>query len=281
MYKINNELRVGEKVNDWTILSERYHDVKGRLAYRCRCVCGKECEVVRGALLARHRVSCGCLRADTKPYTLWGETKTLKEWFKDKRCPVKTTFCLHKRVKQWGFERAMTTPLRERNGAVRYWTYRGEKKTLREWSKDPRCKVAYSSLAQRIYGQKMKFARALTKPPQPRYGFTFTYKGKTKTVREWSKDSRCKVRLSTLRARLLRSKWDIARALITPTDIFFKPATTFTYKGKAKTVREWSRDPRCQVGVHTLRGRLFSLKWDIGRALTAPQKTTGRKRQSR
>lgn len=44
----------------------------------------------------------------------------------------------------------------------------------------------------------------------------FTYKGETKTIAEWSRDSRCKVNIITLSKRLSTYKWSINRALETP-----------------------------------------------------------------
>lgn len=40
--------------------------------------------------------------------------------------------------------------------------------------------------------------------------------------------------------------------------------------GESKTLRDWSRDARCKVGLRTLRNRLSINGWEIERAIATP-----------
>lgn len=80
--------------------------------------------------------------------TLWGETKTLREWYRDPRsqCLVYTT--LEARVKAgWDLERALTSPPRVYTSTM--CEAFGEEKSLRRWSMDHRCVVPYNTLYTR------------------------------------------------------------------------------------------------------------------------------------
>lgn len=57
--------------------------------------------------------------------------------------------------------------------------------------------------------------RPADRPALPR-GTTFTLWGKTQTLPEWSRDSRCKVGYPLLKARVRTERWPLERALTTP-----------------------------------------------------------------
>lgn len=44
------------------------------------------------------------------------------------------------------------------------WTAFGESKSLKEWAKDPRCKVCFSTLLSRVTKYRWPIERAITEP---------------------------------------------------------------------------------------------------------------------
>lgn len=90
--------------------------------------------------------------------------------------------------------------------STRLFTAFGESKTLSAWAEDARCVVSRSCLANRLYAAFMSVEDSLTTPSGARKGPRSVKKisafGETKTVVEWSKDSRCEVREHNLRWRL-------------------------------------------------------------------------------
>ena len=89
MRKKFSHLQPGDKFGKLTVIETYVAPYKGknRRYAKCSCDCGsdKVVDVVVGSLRSGNTKSCGCLR---KLYTYEGETKNLKEWFKDSRCKV-------------------------------------------------------------------------------------------------------------------------------------------------------------------------------------------------
>ena len=92
----------------------------------------------------------------------WGESKTIWHWSQDSRCQVSHAQ-LRGRIKQgWDAEEAMTTPqVHERTAPVPAF---GEAKTVAEWARDPRCKVAANCLFMRIFEYGWNVEEAITTP---------------------------------------------------------------------------------------------------------------------
>jgi len=102
----------------------------------------------------------------------------------------------------------------------------GERKTLHQWSQDPRCEVGYKRLRRRhreglyrIRGDEVDESilvapqRPPPKPLKPRK--LYEYDKDAKTLAAWARDPRCQVARSTLIHRLGKG-WDFGRALLTP-----------------------------------------------------------------
>lgn len=85
-----------------------------------------------------------------------------------------------------------------------------------------------------------------------------------KSLKDWSKDFRCKVEYATLRNRFYNG-WNLEKALTTKADKFLQEAF-----GEKKRICEWTRDKRCIVDANTARVRFFTLKWSLEEALTTP-----------
>lgn len=59
---IYGNLRIGDKINNWTIISEYIKNKYGKDSYLCECKCGNEGYVEGRALVKELSKSCGCLR---------------------------------------------------------------------------------------------------------------------------------------------------------------------------------------------------------------------------
>ena len=81
--------------------------------------------------------------------------------------------------------------------------------------------------------------------------------GETKSLVEWSKDSRCMVNVKTLESRINRCGWldtyGVEHTLQTPAKRNKKKYLAF---GHNMTIRNWSKDPRCVVSYDVLSKRL-------------------------
>jgi hypothetical protein len=137
----------------------------------------------------------------------------------------------------------------------------GERQTLLEWSHDPRCVVKYGTLAHRI-SQGWDPEQAITRPVEHRER-TFTRPkkmitafGETKSVTEWSEDSRVVV-VPNVFLRRIQHGWSAESSLTAPVSSSRgkRDGNAMQYEafGEKKTLREWAQDPRCQVSEMTLR----------------------------
>ena len=99
----------------------------------------------------------------------------------------------------------------------------GETKGLMEWSRDQRCPVTSTTIANRL-ASGWPVEEAITEPPQNRGGLDTYYTeleafGVTKGITAWTRDRRCRVGLTGLVDRLRRG-WTAEEAIATPP---FKP----------------------------------------------------------
>jgi hypothetical protein len=91
----------------------------------------------------------------------------------------------------------------------------GERKTLKDWLKDPRCVVTYHALQQRVL-KGMPVEQAMTRPlstrnlPGPRDERQWKAFGELKTVAQWARDPRCMVGRDTLLRQLQPSETSVA-----------------------------------------------------------------------
>lgn len=61
---IKYRFKVGDKVGYWTVLIPEVFDSKGLRKARCRCICGKERDVIIFDLATGGSLSCGCKRME-------------------------------------------------------------------------------------------------------------------------------------------------------------------------------------------------------------------------
>lgn len=145
----------------------------------------------------------------------------------------------------------------ERDGRCTYLTAWGERKRLSEWMNDERCQVEnMSTLSTRIltYGQTPE--EAMTRPiggtDRPRR--TLTIGSETKTLSEWMRDPRCKIRSrATLKSRI-ESGWRPEDVIGLPEGC--TPETALEAFGEIRSYAQWAKDERCTVGLDALKKRV-------------------------
>ena len=151
--------------------------------------------------------------------TAWGETKSVNAWASDPRVSVSVA-TIHKRLDaDWAGEEAVGRPKRA-SGLDETREAFGERKTVREWLADPRCRVTnYGMLAQRLKREAGSFEAAITTPFQGgdrklrREGVTAF--GERRRLCDWVSDPRCAVGRKTLAFRLGEG-WAPEAAITTP-----------------------------------------------------------------
>ena len=211
--------------------------------------------------------------------TAFGETKTLAAWSRDPRCGVSEGSLAKRLEAGLSPEEAIARPNPHAErlaeavervpglpGHTRFATAFGETKSVRAWSKDPRCRVDATSLRKRLL-DGMEPEAAILAPPALGPA-TMTAFGETKTVGEWAKDPRCAVEAQCLYQRAAKGM-DGEAALTTPSNRSWiaRPMTAF---GETKTLGEWAADARCRVSYATLHDRLAVHGMALELALSAP-----------
>ena len=227
----------------------------------------------------RHAAALARARAEGRPegavkpgfarfVTAFGETKTLREWTQDPRCPI-SHGCLSKRLDEGMTpEAAMAkTESRGRPLAVTAW---GETKSVAEWAQDGRAALGEATIADRLR-KGMAPEAAISEGRQPNgVGTPREAFGERKTLREWAEDPRCAVSHAVLSSRLSEGK-GLEEALTT------KPGGARKLKkdeigtafGETKTLQAWWEDPRCPVGQAVFLHRLWK-GWSLEEAMGTP-----------
>ncbi|MES9901030.1 MAG: hypothetical protein ABW148_18690 [Sedimenticola sp.] len=142
-----------------------------------------------------------------------------------------------------------------------YITYKNKVQYLAQWAEE--YKIPYQCFRYRI-SVNWSMKKALTTLPgalgngKVRY---IKYKGKTKSVKELSKEYG--IAPYNIKARI-RAGWTVHKTLTTPERAFHK---IVKYKGKKRSVKEWSR--LYNVSYKVLAKRLWN-GWTMEEALTIP-----------
>ncbi len=210
----------------------------------------------------------------------FGETKGFDEWARDPRCLIAED-TLRKRIRRgeppelamargiapepsagdlYRPKTAFQSPqdAREHNASWgRLYEAWGERMTLREWSRDPRCAVSSAGLLFRI-SRGIPVEEALTGRRRADVqhdidDVLFEAFGKSQSMAKWLTDPRCTVPRSALLPRL-KAGVPFEKALTAP----YRPKThpKMTAFGESKSLREWAKDPRCEVSIVLLQGRM-------------------------
>lgn len=100
--------------------------------------------------------------------------------------------------------------------------------------------------------------------------------GEKKCMAEWSKDSRCVVSNGTFYSRVKKHKWEVEKALITPSIITEgsthekKNAKFIEYKGERKRLKDWAN--ALGFSYKLLLDRLRN-KWSVEKSFETPLKS--------
>lgn len=179
-----------------------------------RCVVGSSTILDR---LARGWTLEAALTTPPLPYphskdvTAYGDTQSISAWLRDPRCGVDRHTLLRRLQQGWTPEDAISLPGGARRG--RQITGFGCTQSIREWARDARCRVSYTTLAARLAAGWPLEEALTTSPFDPLPQLTAF--GETQPISVWAADPRCRVSRKTLRERL-RDGWPAERALTTP-----------------------------------------------------------------
>ena len=134
----------------------------------------------------------------------------------------------------------------------------GETKNGAEWARDPRCAVDLETIYSRLHSKKKVWdpEAVISTPPREKFvgdarilvAKFYDAFGETKTLSEWSADSRCRVRPSALKG-IIQKGFPMEQAL----GGLRKQYEAF---GEQKTLTEWARDERCEVSLTLIKLRL-------------------------
>jgi len=130
--------------------------------------------------------------------------------------------------------------------------WRGDKRTLIQWARDPMCVVEYDTFRSRIL-DGWGVGDAMMTPAHGGRKFLIAF-GERKTIKGWLDDPRCVVTRGTLKERCSRG-WDLEEAMTTPPDKTLG-ATMVSAFGEFKSLSQWHKDPRCKVSRATLSNRI-------------------------
>lgn len=156
-----------------------------------------------------------------KNFQAFGETKSLPEWARDRRCSV-PFFTLRQRIEEgWELERALQTPsiknLQRLDKGIDAF---GTTKSLVDWAADERAKAPATTILWRIR-RGWSAEKAITTPAAaviPKHTDRalpelYAAFGTTNTLRGWLEDPRCLVRREKL-VRNLKKGVSMEQALV-------------------------------------------------------------------
>jgi hypothetical protein len=180
----------------------------------------------------------------------FGELKSVAEWEQDKRAKYRRDPIIHRIEKGLSPEDAIgndtiETPKKKQiiwKKGKKYrrrflykssmsldmttrWSAFDEIQLVKDWLLDKRCKVSLATIKERVKkGMDLERAMSVKSIPSGKpkkqviCGRLVTWKGKTKNLKEWAKDERCKCSYESLKNRTGRCGWDFERAMTTPID---------------------------------------------------------------
>jgi len=225
--------------------------------------------------------------------TCFGERKTIRQWANDRRCQrseEEILARLHQGMEPWfavfeGYEDPYERRTHHRVPGRVFITAWEETKSLAQWGRDPRCNVSVSVVRARLWrkwapedavGQpprrRLKARRGRAKPKGPVLLRAF---GTLKSVSQWARDPRCKVKESCFRQRL-RTGVPAQLAMTARHNTIRNAVKVRSLKafGEKKSLPEWAEDRRCVVSHDLLFARVHG-GWDVEEAIRTPP--SGRK----
>jgi len=154
-----------------------------------------------------------------------------------------------------------------------YITAWNERKALRNWLKDPRCKVSHATLFYRIK-QGFNPEEAISTPAEqrkekPEDGLYEAF-GEKKRIVDWVEDPRCSVSYRTLLGRIFIG-WDIERSILErKVDQKKEFSKKLVAWNEEKTLNEWIEDHRCNNKNKAEIMRRIKKGWTPERSISTP-----------
>ena len=246
----------GQKIGFLTVLQRLPQYTHKKTYYKCKCDCGKEIITYYGNLASGHTKSCGCYMK-----------KLASEMFSTHR---KSSTVLYKR---WsGIKERCYSP-----NSTKYYRYgaRGIK-MCDEWKNDfikfydwsinngfsENLTIDRIDVNGDYCPENCKWSNNIEQANNKTNSRFITYKGKTQTVAQWSRETG--VAYDNIIARL-RLGWDVD-------SIFTKPADNkkyYDYNGEKLTIKDMARITGFSEVVIKTR---LSKKWDIEKIMTQEPK---------
>ncbi|WP_446038091.1 hypothetical protein [Streptomyces sp. SID1121] len=175
----------------------------------------EEGEPSAGARVSRHNWELA-----RGPIDAFGESKTVAQWAKDPRCPVKPGTLRGRLALGWDPEDAITR--RNKEEPPLRFTHFERSLTLHGWAEQSG--VSAQSLYSRVFIDGMRFKDALLQgPDEPAYAIPLSAFGETKPVHRWALDPRTSCTAPTL-LRRVQANWPPEQAITQPPERRTTPA---------------------------------------------------------
>jgi len=144
-----------------------------------------------------------------------------------------------------------------------------ETKTLKNWSRDERCLVNYSTLKSRI--RKGWHPEEAIFTPHIKQEHELTAYGLTMNLKDWA-ESEFNLNSPWLLGKRIREGWELQDALQTPAE----NGTPIEAFGESKTIHAWTKDRRCSISQKQIAKRL-AMGWTPEDAIAKPRQRTREK----
>jgi hypothetical protein len=249
----------GQKFDRLTVLGQNpVRSLSGSVRWDCICDCGIK-STVRGSELVNGNISsCGCLQKETATthgmsyvpeYGLWNNMI--------QRCtnPESSNYS------DYG-GRGITVCERWLNSVGDFINDMGPRPSL-DHTLDRR------ENDKGYYKENCRWATRVEQNNNRRNNVFYEYKGQKYTIPQLAELPvviEKGISVTTLAARITRSKYSVEEALSKEVKIYSIP--TYTHNGVTKTICEWAKEYK--IDYHKFYRRLLRDKWDFDRAVNTP-----------
>lgn len=245
----------GRTFNYLTVVSFSHFDKKKNSYWVCRCKCGNYKTVRRNHLLSGGVQSCGCILKEArgllkngwKTHGKWSENHRLNKIWNGMlyRCRSEK----HKHYKDYGGRGISVCDewLPENNGCCNFfeWAYEnGYKENLT---------IDRIDVNGNYCPENCRWVDMKAQQSNKRNNHYITYKGQTKTLSQWEKETGIKLKGRLKYGYSIEDSFELPKG-------YLRKAKRITYCNQTKTVSEWSE--LCGIPKSTLRRR-YDLNWGL------------------
>lgn len=244
---------------------KKLYNTKYKLVVLCKCSCGNIKEILHQSILQHKTKSCGC-------------------YHKERNKEVQTTHGLRKHSIYAIWKSMKQRCYNFKNKGYKNYGKRGIKvcqewldnfQTFYDWAIQNGYKKGLSIERKENNGnycpENCKWASKQEQANNTRSNNRIYAFNETKTLMQWSKDSRCNVNYDCLKRRIILG-WDSEKAitLISKNDKYNNKLICIF--NEYKNIKDWSKDIRCVISYKLLYTRINDLDWEPTLALTTPIK---------